>query len=81
MTVGGGFTSMDCVRSVMRMGAETSIMTYRRTIQEIPVEELELEEAEIEGVEIMYLITPTEVIGEKRQGDRAQVPEESTWRA
>jgi NADPH-dependent glutamate synthase beta subunit-like oxidoreductase/NAD-dependent dihydropyrimidine dehydrogenase PreA subunit len=64
VTVGGGFTSMDCVRSVMRMGAETSIMTYRRTIQEIPVEELELEEAEIEGVEIMYLITPTEVIGE-----------------
>ena len=64
VTVGGGFTSMDCVRSVMRMGAETSIMTYRRTIQEIPVEELELEEAEIEGVEIMYLITPTEVIAE-----------------
>ena len=55
---------MDCVRTVMRMGAETSIMTYRRTIQEIPVEELELEEAEIEGVEIMYLVTPTEVIGE-----------------
>jgi len=64
VTVGGGFTSMDCVRTVMRMGAESSIMTYRRTIQEIPVEELELEEAEIEGVEIMYLITPIEVVGE-----------------
>ena len=66
VTVGGGFTSMDCVRTVMRMGSETSIMTYRRTIQEIPVEELELEEAEIEGVEIMYLVTPIGVIGEQR---------------
>ena len=36
-----------------------SIMTYRRSIQEIPVEELELEEAEIEGVEIMYMVAPT----------------------
>ena len=58
VTVGGGFTSMDCVRTVLRMGAERSVMTYRRSIQEIPVEELELEEAEIEGVEIMYMVSP-----------------------
>ena len=30
VTVGGGFTSMDCVRTVLRMGAERSVMTYRR---------------------------------------------------
>ena len=58
VTVGGGFTSMDCVRTVLRMGAEQSVMTYRRSIQEIPVDELELEEAEIEGVEIMYMVSP-----------------------
>src|SRR5918994_1495808 len=52
VTVGGGFTSMDCVRSVLRMGAEQSIMTYRRSIQEIPVDALELEEAEHEGVDV-----------------------------
>jgi NADPH-dependent glutamate synthase beta subunit-like oxidoreductase len=63
VTVGGGFTSMDCVRTVLRMGAERSVMTYRRSIQEIPVEELELEEAEMEGVEIMYMVSPTRVIG------------------
>jgi NADPH-dependent glutamate synthase beta subunit-like oxidoreductase/ferredoxin len=62
VTVGGGFTSMDCVRSVLRMGAEQSIMTYRRSIQEIPVDALELEEAEHEGVEIMYMVAPTRVI-------------------
>lgn len=64
VTVGGGFTSMDCVRTVTRMGAEASIMTYRRSIQEIPVDEIELEEAEIEGVEIMYMVSPIRVIGE-----------------
>jgi NADPH-dependent glutamate synthase beta subunit-like oxidoreductase/Pyruvate/2-oxoacid:ferredoxin oxidoreductase delta subunit len=65
VTVGGGFTSMDCVRTVLRLGSERSVMTYRRTVQEIPVEELELEEAEIEGVEIMYMVTPTRVIGDE----------------
>jgi NADPH-dependent glutamate synthase beta subunit-like oxidoreductase/ferredoxin len=63
VTVGGGFTSMDCVRSVLRMGAQRSVMTYRRSIQEIPVDELELEEAEIEGVEIMYMVSPSRVVG------------------
>jgi len=65
VTVGGGFTSMDCVRTVLRLGSERSVMTYRRTVNEIPVEELELEEAEIEGVEIMYMVTPTRVIGDE----------------
>ena len=64
VTIGGGFTSMDCVRSVLRMGAEQSIMTYRRSIQEIPVDELELEEAELEGVEIMYMVSPNRIIGD-----------------
>ena len=65
VTVGGGFTSMDCVRTVLRLGSERSVMTYRRTMHEIPVEELELEEAEIEGVEIQYMVTPTRVIGDE----------------
>ena len=65
VTVGGGFTSMDCVRTVLRMGAERSIMTYRRSIAEIPVEELEIEESELEGVEIMYMVSPVRVIGDR----------------
>jgi NADPH-dependent glutamate synthase beta subunit-like oxidoreductase/ferredoxin len=64
VNVGGGLTSMDCLRTVLRMGAERSVMTYRRSIQEIPVEELELEEAEMEGVEIMYMVAPTRVVGD-----------------
>jgi NADPH-dependent glutamate synthase beta subunit-like oxidoreductase/ferredoxin len=64
VTVGGGFTSMDCVRTVLRLGSESSIMTYRRTMHEIPVDEIELEEAEVEGVDIQYMVTPTQVIGD-----------------
>lgn len=66
VTVGGGFTSMDCVRTVLRLGAERSVMTYRRSIQEIPVEEIELHEAELEGVEIMYMVSPLRVIGDEQ---------------
>jgi ferredoxin len=47
---------------VLRMGAEYSAMTYRRSIQEIPVDALELEEAEHEGVELMFMVSPTRVI-------------------
>ena len=62
VTVGGGFTSMDCVRSVLRLGAERSIMTYRRSAHEIPVDALEVEETELEGCEIMYMVSPTRCI-------------------
>jgi NADPH-dependent glutamate synthase beta subunit-like oxidoreductase/NAD-dependent dihydropyrimidine dehydrogenase PreA subunit len=62
VTVGGGFTSMDCIRTVLRLGAETSIMTYRRSQNEIPVDALELHEAELEGCEIMFMVSPTRCI-------------------
>lgn len=62
VTVGGGFTSMDCIRTVLRLGAETSIMTYRRSPNEIPVDALELHEAELEGCEIMFQVAPTRCI-------------------
>ncbi len=71
VTVGGGFTSMDCVRTVLRLGSEVSVMTYRRTANEIPVDALELEEAEVEGVEIQYMVTPKRIIGDENGHVRA----------
>jgi NADPH-dependent glutamate synthase beta subunit-like oxidoreductase len=62
VTVGGGFTSFDCIRSVLRLGATRSVMTYRRSINEIPVGLIEIEEAELEGCEIMFMVSPTRVI-------------------
>ncbi len=63
VTVGGGFTSMDCVRTVLRMGAEKSVLVYRRSKEEIPVDELELEESGLEGVEYIFMASPTRVLG------------------
>lgn len=62
VTVGGGFTSIDCIRTVLRLGAERSVMTYRRSFNEIPVMPLELEESELEGCEILYMVGPTRII-------------------
>jgi len=71
VTVGGGFTSMDCVRTVLRLGSEVSIMTYRRSPEEIPVMDLEIEEAEVEGVEIKYMVSQTRIIGDETGRVRA----------
>ena len=62
--IGAGFTAMDCVRSVRRMGAENVYVLYRRTQLEMPVDELEVEETEREGIKFMYLVSPVGVVGE-----------------
>ncbi len=41
VVVGGGYTAMDCSRSVLRLGAETSTIIYRRTQKEMTVDDIE----------------------------------------
>ena len=67
VTIGGGFTSIDCARSALRLGAAQSVLVYRRSRQEIPVEAEELEEAEREGVEFRFLATPLRILGNQGQ--------------
>jgi len=62
VTIGGGFTSIDCARSAPRLGATQSVLVYRRSRQEIPVEADELEEAVREGVEFRFLSTPVRIL-------------------
>ncbi|HEX7102633.1 MAG TPA: FAD-dependent oxidoreductase, partial [Nitrolancea sp.] len=62
VTIGGGFTSIDCVRSALRLGARQSVLVYRRSRQEIPVEPEELEEAAAEGAEYHFLATPVRIL-------------------
>lgn len=64
--IGGGDVAMDCSRTVLRMGAEKSIILYRRTREEMPASEEELKEALEEGVSVNYLISPLEFRGEER---------------
>ncbi len=54
---GGGNTALDVARTARRLGAEESIVVYRRTREKMPAHESELEEALQEGVLVKWLST------------------------
>ena len=54
---GGGNTALDVARTAKRLGAEESIIVYRRTREKMPAHESELEEALQEGVLVKWLST------------------------
>lgn len=62
-TIGGGDVAIDCSRTVLRMGAEESIILYRRTREEMPAADEEIEDALSEGVDIRFLVSPLEFHG------------------
>ena len=62
--IGGGNTAIDSARSVLRMGAESVSLLYRRSREEMPASPEEVEEAGEEGVDISYLTAPIEIRGE-----------------
>lgn len=68
VVVGGGDTSMDCVRSAVRMGSETVTLVYRRTEQEMQGRIEERHHADEEGVSSEYLATPLEILVDSAGG-------------
>lgn len=58
---GGGNTAMDAARVARRLGAEESVVVYRRTVEQMPAHEEERESAEREGVRMNWLRTITEM--------------------
>ena len=54
---GGGNTAMDAARVARRLGAEESIVVYRRTEAQMPAHAAEKEAAEAEGVQMNWLRT------------------------
>ncbi|HET9103383.1 MAG TPA: NAD(P)-binding protein [Solirubrobacteraceae bacterium] len=56
---GGGNTAIDAARTAKRLGAEESIIVYRRTRERMPAHPSELEEALEEGVLMKWLTTIT----------------------
>lgn len=61
--VGGGNTAIDCVRTLIRLGAEEVSIVYRRSRKEMPANLVEIEAAEHEGVKFHFLAAPNRVIG------------------
>lgn len=64
--IGGGNVAMDSARTAVRLGAGKVYIVYRRTEKELPSRLEEVERAKEEGVEILYLSSPKEIIGDER---------------
>jgi len=64
--IGGGNTAIDCVRTLVRLGAEEVAIVYRRTRKEMPANEVEIVAAEHEGVQFHFLAAPTRVVGNEQ---------------
>ena len=63
--IGGGNTAMDAVRTSKRLGADRSIIVYRRTEAEMPARLEEVHHAKEEGIEFILLAAPLEILGDE----------------
>ncbi|MBM7622514.1 NADPH-dependent glutamate synthase [Sporohalobacter salinus] len=63
--VGGGNVAMDAARTALRLGAEESIIVYRRGRKEMPAREEEIHHAQQEGVQFELLNNPTKILGDE----------------
>ena len=66
-TIGGGNVAMDSARTAKRLGAESSMIVYRRTRKEMPARAEEIHHAEEEGIEFEFLVAPIEVLGDDKR--------------
>jgi NADPH-dependent glutamate synthase beta subunit-like oxidoreductase len=57
---GGGNTAVDVARTARRLGAEESVIVYRRTREKMPAHSHEVKEALEEGVKLKWLSTIAE---------------------
>ncbi len=72
---GGGNTAMDVARTAKRLGAEESIIVYRRTREKMPAHEDELKEALEEGVLVKWLSTIKQAGGESLTVEKMELDE------
>ncbi|MBO8138012.1 MAG: NADPH-dependent glutamate synthase [Desulfotomaculum sp.] len=63
--IGAGNVAMDAARTALRLGAEESIIVYRRTEKEMPARREEIEHAREEGVKFELLTSPVEFHGDE----------------
>jgi glutamate synthase (NADPH/NADH) small chain len=64
VVIGGGDTSMDCVRTAVRLGAKRVTCVYRRTEAEMLGRQEERQHAREEGVDFQFLTIPLRFIGD-----------------
>jgi glutamate synthase (NADPH/NADH) small chain len=64
--LGGGNVAMDSARTALRLGAEASLIVYRRGRDEMPARVEEVHHAEQEGVELRLLANPIAIHGDEQ---------------
>ncbi|MGZ6672194.1 MAG: NAD(P)-binding protein [Solirubrobacteraceae bacterium] len=72
---GGGNTAMDAARVARRLGAEETLIVYRRTRAQMPAHDEEAQDAEREGVRINWLRTITAFDGPELQVEVMELDE------
>ncbi len=72
---GGGNTAMDAARTAVRLGAEETIVVYRRTRERMPAHEEEALDAEREGVRMHWLRTVTAMNGDELTVEEMELDE------
>ena len=64
VTVGGGNVAMDAARTALRLGAQHSMIVYRRSETEMPARKAEIHHAREEGIEFHILCNPVEILAD-----------------
>jgi len=72
---GGGDTAMDAARTARRLGAEETVVVYRRTREQMPANLEEVAEAAAEGVRLKWLATIVNDDGGKLTIERMELDE------
>jgi NADPH-dependent glutamate synthase beta subunit-like oxidoreductase len=70
---GGGNTAMDAARVARRLGADETVIVYRRTREQMPAHEQEAADAESEGVRMNWLRTITAFDGPQLQVEEMEL--------
>lgn len=63
LVYGGGNTALDAARTAKRLGAEETLIVYRRTREKMPAHDFEIQEAMEEGVQFRWLSTVKSACG------------------
>ncbi len=73
---GGGNTAMDAARTARRLGAEETVIIYRRDRAHMPAHGFEADEALEEGVQIRWLTTIKEIVGPSLTIERMELDDQ-----
>ena len=69
IVIGGGFTAMDCARTAMRLGSQSSVY-YRRSREEMSVTKDEIDELIHEKIPLELMVGPTAYLANSNGHDK-----------